>query len=139
MSKHRLVIELMGILQTSLQRRKAERGSPSFFFFFGNHHRGPELRQGNHRRACAVVSEPVCLLSDCCHTHIKVSINPPSQPFSFLAGLYALNAHVLIADGHVRSQVEPLKMWPEGKGHPLMSKSFFPPFVGGEAARKCAH
>lgn len=38
---------------------------------------------------------------------------------------------VLIADGHVRSQVEPLKMWPRGKGHPLMSKSFFSPLLAG--------
>lgn len=38
---------------------------------------------------------------------------------------------VLIADGHVRSQVEPLKMWPRGKGHPLMSRSFFSPLLAG--------
>lgn len=30
----------------------------------------PRSVQRNHRRVCAVVSEPVCLLSDRCHTHI---------------------------------------------------------------------
>lgn len=100
---------------------------------------GPARGHKNQRRGCAVVSEPVCLLSDCCHTHIEPSINT-HWPFPLrFPGLYALNAHVLIADGHVRSQVEPLKMWPRGKGHPLMSKSFFFPFVGREGVRKCAH
>lgn len=27
-------------------------------------------------------------------------------------------------------------MWPGAKGHPLMSKSFFTPFVGGEGAKE---
>lgn len=48
-------------------------------------------------------------------------------PLPRFQALRALNTHVLIADGHVRSQVEPLKMWPRDKGHPLMSKSFTPP------------
>lgn len=77
------------------------------------------------------------------HTSSQASIHtghpPPRPPIPNFQALHALNAHVLIADGHVRSQVEPLKMWPGGKGHPLMSKSFFTPFVGREGARKCAH
>lgn len=61
-------------------------------------------------------------------------LRPPPGP-NFQAYTHR-NAHVLIADGHVRSQVEPLKMWPGAKGHPLMSKSFFTPFVGGEGAKE---
>lgn len=82
-----------------------------------------------------LVKLSVCCQTPVTHTQSKASINTPR----LLPGLYALNAHVLIADGHVRSQVEPLKMWPGAKGHPLMSKSFFPPFVGREEVRKCAH